>query len=586
MTLLLAPALLLAMLAVLGAGLLLFGTICRRITVTGHLWTIIWTQSCLLIVRWLGWWERRRLERDTRDAQDIQSELLRHWLRRNPIAECECGPDEQNSKSNRALFRSTYPLTRVTDHQPPGTCCAVEAAEQGMKKPWKLLVSRRCSGQKGIAVSFDASLCTSRETCRRQKACRFSYTHSCPPTHSGIPIAPDVNPGFFNKLLSYGLSTPMAGQGLPAGPDACYIHLLFALSQRALVRLEAPGTAQLHNAFLLLRTRWQALVEDIDKGLICMALGLPAAVRRKLEDALTPDLKRADEIRHEVEEGFEGIARRLWPDLQMVIGKDAGPNDPHSDALRNCYCKGVALYSPIYTTGQGLIGINLWPRCPEASYVLVPRSLLFEFILEENAGDNEPETLSIEELEQGGCYELVVSSSAGIYRCRTGDICEVKKFYNQSPVVRLKYRLDQELSLRGERTSEAQLYQALRCAARHWRGSELVEYCGTESRLLGNAAGASDAHYVVFVELHGMQNLTEAHKNKLDQYLQEDSVTYRSLRNKGSVGAARVIVVYVGTFEALRDSVIGLSAPNTNPMSRHIMRGQDQVEFLLQRCIT
>uniref|UniRef100_A0A8C4RC50 Uncharacterized protein n=1 Tax=Eptatretus burgeri TaxID=7764 RepID=A0A8C4RC50_EPTBU len=496
----------------------------------------------------LGWWERQRLERDTQDVQRIQSNLLRHWLRSNPIAECKRGRDEQESKSNRALFRSTYPLTRVEDYQLSGTCCVVEEEVHSMRKPWKLLVSRHCSGQKGIAVSFDAILGASREMCSRQKACRFSYTHSCLPTRSGIPTTPDVNPGFFNKLLSYGLSTPMAGQDLPAGPDACYIHLLFALCQRALVRLEAPGTAQLHNAFLLLRTRWQALAEDIDKGLICTALGLPVAVRRNLEDGLTTDPKRAEEIRHELEEGFEGIALRLWPDLQLVMVKDAGPNDPHSDALRNCYCKGVAMYSPIYTTGQGLIGINLWPMCPEASYVLVPRSMLFEFIPEESAGQNGPETLSMEELEQGGCYELVVSKI-----CNSSSVAitvqAVALYLTLSHTLGL-HRLDQELSLRGERTSENALFNL--------------------------------AHR----RLHIVTALVSSPSGNLDQYLQEDSVTYRILRNKGSIGATRVIVVFVGTFEALRDSVIGLSAPNTNPMNGHILRGQAQVEFLLQRCIT
>ena len=46
--------------------------------------------------------------------------------------------------------------------------------------------------------------------------------------------------------------------------------------------------------------------------------------RRELNKELTPDKERANELRREFEKGFNGIARRIWPNLTHVHGVVTG----------------------------------------------------------------------------------------------------------------------------------------------------------------------------------------------------------------------------------------------------------------------
>ena len=57
---------------------------------------------------------------------------------------------------------------------------------------------------------------------------------------------------------------------------------------------------------------------------------------RELNKLLKPDKQRAHELRREFEKGFDGIARRIWPNLTHVHGVVTGKKDIHT-TLTNIY---------------------------------------------------------------------------------------------------------------------------------------------------------------------------------------------------------------------------------------------------------
>ena len=59
---------------------------------------------------------------------------------------------------------------------------------------------------------------------------------------------------------------------------------------------------------------------------------------------------------------------------------DIGSSELYASQLRTCYLSGVPICSTIYGATEGLIGVNLWPLGEKPCYVLVPRSMFFEFI--------------------------------------------------------------------------------------------------------------------------------------------------------------------------------------------------------------
>lgn len=102
----------------------------------------------------------------------------------------------------------------------------------------------------------------------------------------------------------------------------------------------------------------------------------------------------------------------------------------------------------------------------------------------------------------------------------------------------------------------------------------------------GNASGIAQPHYLVFVELKGLRNLSEEQRYKLDQSLQEDSSIYKSYRIKGSIGPMRVQLVRNGTFKELKDHMMAFSSVSSNTFKmQRVIRRKEFADFLLQRAL-
>ncbi|KAG7267868.1 hypothetical protein CRUP_003448 [Coryphaenoides rupestris] len=218
---------------------------------------------------------------------------------------------------------------------------------------------------------------------------------------------------------------------------------------------------------------------------------------------------------------------------------------------------------------RGLIGVNLWPKVSPRRYLLCPRSMFCEFLPEACLEAELPQPLLIGEVEEGRSYELVVTNASGLYRYRLGDVVKVVGFHNQCPIVEFQYRRGQMLSLRGEKVSEVVFLEALKQALVLWPGAQLVDYCCTESGILGDCVGGWAPHY------------------QLDHCLQQVSPIYKSFRTKGSIGAMRVQLVAAGAFAQLRTRMMDVSgtSPNTFKMQR-VLRRKDDAHFLLGKTVS
>lgn len=117
--------------------------------------------------------------------------------------------------------------------------------------------------------------------------------------------------------------------------------ILVALGTRGLRVLEAGTATELLDVFSCLGADWEELVEAV-------AAGMPGF--------LPPAPTRAAELKTELEQGPQGLARRLWPQLQVVVMKDAGGQDVAKAALGNTWCQGLPFFSPAYIAagGQGI----------------------------------------------------------------------------------------------------------------------------------------------------------------------------------------------------------------------------------------
>lgn len=557
----------------------------------------------LKVVGWFGRKQRRKLEEDTRNVKQVQEETLLKRLRKYGDTRYGRQYDFRSMKDS-ADFRTRHAITTYEHYRE--LIERIAAGEDKViisEKPLILAMTSGTSGRssmllstkdtntefflQGVTVCLDAMRKAFPATESLQRTTKFFYTPTFRQSEAGIPIGPNSSTPASSRHMLNLYTTPAPAFEVPSEKDTLYLHLLFALKDPSVGTLESNFASTVFYAFAALQERWQELAEDIERGTVSNALALDPKVRSRLEALMRPDPKRASQIRAHFQDGFRGIAKRLWPNLNLVLAVDSGSNQIYGEMLRDSYCQGVPFYSPFYAATEGLIGVNLWPEEPSRRYLLCPRSMFCEFLPESSLEQDDPQTLLMQEVKEGDNYELVITNASGLYRYRIGDIVKVVGFHNQCPIVEFQYRRGQMLNVRGEKVSEHLFLTALKKAVSQWPGAQLVDYCCAESGIMGDSSGGSDPHYQVFLELKGVRNLTEEQRYKLDICLQQDSAVYKSFRIKGSIGPMRVQLVAPGAFNELSKQMMSFNntSPNTFKMHR-VLRRKEYTDFLLGKMLS
>lgn len=324
----------------------------------------------LKVVGWLGRKTRRKLDRDSCNVKQAQEETLLKRLRKHgdTLYGAQYG---FSSITDSTDFRAHHPITTYEHYRE--LIERIAAGEDKLlisKKPVILAMTSGTSGRsamllstddtniefflQGVTVCLDAMRTAFPATESLQRTTKFFYTPTLRKSEAGIPIGPNSSTPASSRHMLNLYTTPAPAFEVPSEKDTLYLHLLFALKDPSVGTLESNFSSTIYYAFGALQERWQELTEDIERGTISNALALDPKVRSSLEALMRPDPKRASCIREHFQGGFRGIAKRLWPNLNLVLAVDSGSNQIYGEMLRESFCNGVPFYSPFYAATEGL----------------------------------------------------------------------------------------------------------------------------------------------------------------------------------------------------------------------------------------
>ena len=177
---------------------------------------------------------------------------------------------------------------------------------------------------------------------------------------------------------------------------------------------------------------------------------------------------------------------------------------------------------------------------------LIPDSLFFEFIPIDEEND---EPVTMDALEVGKRYELVITTHSGFYRYRMKDVLLVTGFHNATPLVEFQYRIDKTVSLMGEKTTE----MALRTAA-----DQTAAECGF---LLVDSSVYPDTdalQYVFIMEIDRVpRDLTEEKIHAcLEKKLADANPSYADKVKNGLIKPARIVFSQPETYVLYKEMML------------------------------
>ncbi|KAK2650816.1 hypothetical protein Ddye_018305 [Dipteronia dyeriana] len=375
--------------------------------------------------------------------------------------------------------------------------------------------------------------------------------------------------------------------------QSMYSQLLCGLYQNSeVLRVGAVFASGFIRAIQFLEKHWPFLCNDIRTGTLNPQITDPS-VREAVLRILKPNPELAGFVESECKkESWRGIITRLWPNTNYVEVIVTGTMSQYIPTL-DFYSNGLPLVCTMYASSECYFGLNLSPLCKpsEVSYTLIPTMAYFEFLpvnrrpKSVNEKLDDQQLVDLVDVKLGQEYELVVTTYAGLYRYRVGDILKVAGFKNKAPQFNFVCRKNVALSIDSDKTDEVELQNAVKNAANHLSpfDATLVEY--TSYADTSNIPG----HYVLFWEIR-LGGATPIPPSVFEDCCLTVEESLNSVYRQGrvsdkSIGPLEIKLVESGTFDKLMDYALSQGASINQYKTPRCVKFAPIIELLNSRVV-
>lgn len=163
--------------------------------------------------------------------------------------------------------------------------------------------------------------------------------------------------------------------------------------------------------------------------------------------------------------------REVWPNVKTYLHGGVG-FDPYVQQFKEFLPGDDIEYYEVYNASEGYFAIQ--DRLNQKGMLLLlDNAIYYEFIPMEDYGKDKPTVLSLRDVEVGKDYCIVISSSAGLWRYKPGDVV---RFVSVHPYrIMVSGRTKQYINVFGEEVMVHNTDEALKIACAKWN-AEVVDY--------------------------------------------------------------------------------------------------------------
>lgn len=372
-----------------------------------------------------------------------------------------------------------------------------------------------------------------------------------------------------------GLLFPSPDEALFPRPDTNtrYLHARFGLMDP---NLSAMGISFYSYGVELLRYiehNWKMLVEDIRNGSIDASIKMADEVRQSLLGKIQPMPERADELEAIFSKGFEEpFMPKVWPKMKWIQGVGTGGFKAYADIIREKYSgPDIKQFKIGITASEGVFTVPVGMNREDTA--LIPDSVFYEF-LPLDAGDDFSQIVTLDNVEIGKDYELIITNLSGFYRYRMRDAVRVVGKYKNIPTIEFLHRIDQTVSIMGEKTTEAALRMAVDNTVKEL-GFELIDYS------MYPDLESSPVRYTFFMEVGRMPEGLKPKEIRyvLEQNLAKANPSMGDKVKKGICGPTKLNFLEEESYNLYKDLMISKGAASSQIKPVRVINNAIQRKF-------
>ncbi len=207
--------------------------------------------------------------------------------------------------------------------------------------------------------------------------------------------------------------------------------------------------------------------------------------------------------------GKSSIAE-VWPNLEVYFHGGINFN-PYREQFATIFNKPNLNYLELYNATEGFFGIQDQHNSDEL-LLMLDYGIYYEFMPLEELGAHSSKTISLEEVELGKYYALIISTNAGLWRYMLGDTV---KFTSIHPFrFKITGRTKHFINAFGEEVIIENADKALTIACEK-TGALINEYTAAPIYMQGNETGAHEWLIEFEVQPNSIEYFTEVLDNAL-----------------------------------------------------------------------
>ncbi len=289
----------------------------------------------------------------------------------------------------------------------------------------------------------------------------------------------------------------------------------------------------------------ETLIRDIADGTLSDAFDVPAEVRRDLAPHLNSDPARAAELETHASSRGRLLPMDYW-NLGLLANWTGGTVGLYVRQLGEYYGE-VPVRDLGLIASEGRLTVPLESNNPAG--VLEVHGNFYEFIPADQIDSPAPDVLRCHELEEGGQYFILLTTSGGLFRYNIGDLVRCDGYVGRAPLLAFLSKGKHASSITGEKLTEHQVVSAAgRAADRLGRNLGDFVLCPRWD---------DPPYYALRVEAGCCRGIDRDRLGELlDAELGEANVEYASKRHSGRLGAIRVEPVADSYFARLTEQRI------------------------------
>ena len=367
--------------------------------------------------------------------------------------------------------------------------------------------------------------------------------------------------------------TPIEAIFPDGNTDTRYLQARFGLATPDLVQISSTFLSFAAEILRYIENHWQMIVDDIEAGTIHRDIRMSDSVRESLMQKISPMPERAAELRAVFEKGFDTpFATKVWKNLKLIGGVGTGAFEIYEKKIRERYVDDhVKFYFSGLNSTEGLFSVPLF--MDDKKSAIVPHSMFYEF-LPVDAHDDFSQIVTLDKVEIGKDYEIIMTNLNGLYRYRMRDCIRIMDKYNELPMIQFQYRLDQVADIIDDHTEEIAFTRtALDTASQ--LGLDLIDYSVYPDR------DAPLPRYVYFMEFANLpKEITrEQIRQTVHKNLEKYSPDIQSYLEKGIGAPTELHILQPETYMLYQDLMVlkGRNPAQIKPV--HIITNEFHYRF-------